>query len=110
MSYAVLIYGDPEDTTSEHAPYQDWATYTQAMKDAGIFLAGEPLQGKETATTLRVRGGKRAVTDGPFAETKELLIGFYILDVADLDAALDWAARMPDANLHSLEIRPVMSF
>ena len=57
-----------------------------------------------------MRGGKRTVIDGPFAETKELLIGFYILDAADLDAALDWAARMPDAGLNSLEIRPVMAF
>jgi hypothetical protein len=108
MSYALLIYSNPDDTTSERAPYQDWGMYTQSMRDAGVFLAGEPLQAKDTATTLRLRGGKRTVTDGPFAETKELLIGFYILDVADLDAALDWAARMPDAGLNSLEIRPVM--
>lgn len=107
MQYMLLIYADPKLESNE--PYDAWFTYTEEMRKAGAFVSGEPLHGGETATTLRLRDGKRLVTDGPFAETKELLIGYYIIEVPDLDAALDWAAKMPDAKQNVLEIRPLMS-
>ena len=70
-----------------------WFEYTQALQDAGVMRAGEALHGADTATTVRVRDGERLASDGPFAETKEVLGGYYVIDVADLDAALAWAER-----------------
>ena len=84
-------------------------SYTQAMHDAGVHVAGEPLQPTQTATTVRVRDGETLTLDGPFAETKEILGGFYLLEVSDLDAALDWAARAPHVGHGSVEVRPVMA-
>jgi hypothetical protein len=81
--------------------------YTEEMKKAGAFVAGDPLKATDTATTVRVRGGKTTHTDGPFAETKEQLGGYYLIDVPDLDAALRWAAKCPSAAHGSIEVRPV---
>ena len=87
-----------------------WFEYTQALRDAGVMVAGEALQEADTATTVRVRNGQRLTSDGPFAETKEVLGGYYVIDVADLDAALSWAERIPNVGYGSVEVRPVMVF
>jgi hypothetical protein len=103
----MLLINMDREANPPSAPMEDWIAYSAAMRAAGVFVAGEPLEGRDAATTLRIRNGKRIVTDGQFAETKELLAGFYILEVPDLDAALDWAARMPDVELAVLELRPI---
>ena len=87
-----------------------WFSYTQDLQDAGVMRAGEALQGADTATTVRVRDGQRLTSDGPFAETKEVLGGYYVIDVPDLDAALAWAERIPSVGYGSVEVRPVMVF
>ncbi|HEX8121504.1 MAG TPA: YciI family protein [Solirubrobacteraceae bacterium] len=98
---------DPE-TPEGQANRKAWLSLTDEMDAAGILLGGDALQPHTTATTLRVRDGETLLTDGPFAETKETLAGFYLLDVADLDAATAWAARMPIAPYGSVELRPVL--
>ena len=111
--YMLLIYSPTEAGMSPEemqAEFPRWAEYTQNLQDAGILVAGDALQGAETATTVRVRDGETLLTDGPFADTKELLGGYYILDVPDLDAALKWAAKMPNIAYGSVEVRPVMVF
>jgi hypothetical protein len=95
----------PEEARAEHPK---WVAYTQALSEAGAYVSGEALQGVTTATTVRVRGNDRLVSDGPFAETKESLAGYYVVDVADLDEALDWAARIPSVTRGSVEVRPVL--
>jgi hypothetical protein len=97
----------PEEAQAEHPK---WMAYTQALSEAGAFVSGEALQPVATATTVRVRGDERLVSDGPFAETKEALAGYYVIEAADLDAALDWAARIPSATRGSVEVRPVQVF
>jgi hypothetical protein len=82
--------------------------YIGAMKQAGVIVNGDCLQGLHTATTVRVRDGKRLVQDGPFADTKEQLGGYFVIEVPDLDAALDWAARSPAAASSCVEVRPVL--
>ena len=113
MKYALLIYNAPE-TRAEVSPepegaYRDWVAYFDAAKEAGVFVAAEGLDGIGTATTVR-RGpaGEILRTDGPFAETKEHLFGFYLIDVPDLDAAIKWAARMPVVRHGAVEIRPML--
>ena len=106
MKYAILIYSDPADqptpgTPEQAAEMQEWFAYTEALHQAGAFVAGEPLQGRETATTVRVRDGETVTTDGPFA-------GFYLIDVDDLDQALEWAAKIPSSKYGSTEVRPLM--
>lgn len=113
MRYMLLIYSDPQGR-AELAP-QDQATmmseyfaFTQSIIDSGELVAGDPLEGIDTATTVRLRDGKRVTTDGPFAETREHLGGYYLVDCTDLDRALELAARIPDARMGSVEVRPVM--
>jgi hypothetical protein len=115
MKYALTIYGD--ESAAENASPEDmqavsqaYGALTQEMHDKGVHVAGEGLYPTPTATTVRVRDDERSVTDGPFAETKEQLGGFYVLDVKDLDEAIDWAAKIPGAQFGSIEIRPVMVF
>jgi hypothetical protein len=111
MHYALLIYSAPEARAPYHAGdgvFDDWVSYTLAMKESGALVAAEQLQETETATTVRLRGGERLLTDGPFIETKEHLLGFYLVDVPDLDTALDWAARMPLIRFGTVEVRPVV--
>jgi hypothetical protein len=111
--YVALIYGEesgregmtPEDGAKVMASYNE---YTQKAMAAGIVSAGEGLQGTNTATTIRVRDGQLSTTDGPFAETKEQLGGFYIFDVKDLDEAIEWAAKIPGAGDGSVEVRPII--
>jgi hypothetical protein len=111
--YILLIYAPTEGGPSPEemeAEMGRWWEYTQALRDAGVMLAGEALQGSETATTVRVRDGQRLTSDGPFAETKEVLGGYYVIDVPDLDAALEWAEKIPSVGYGSVEVRPVMVF
>ena len=113
MKYMLLIYVDPqaapEDGTPErNAEGQAYGTYTQELVAAGAMLSGDPLHGNETATTVRVRDGETLTSDGPFAETKEHLAGYYVVDVADLDAAIAWAAKIPSARHSAIEVRPIM--
>jgi hypothetical protein len=88
----------------------EWAAYSAALEAAGIEFTGEALHGPEAATMVRMRDGERVVTDGPFIESKEVVGGYYVIDVADLDAAIDWAAKIPNVHFGSVEVRPVMSF
>jgi hypothetical protein len=83
---------------------------TAELKQAGVFLGGEGLQPTSTATTVRVRDGEPLLTDGPFAETREQLAGFYLLDCGDLDEAVRWAAKIPSAKRGSIEVRPVIDY
>lgn len=115
MKYALTIYGD--ESAAENASPEEMGAVTQAygqvtqeMQDAGVYVAGEGLYPTPTATTVRVRDDDRTVTDGPYAETKEQLGGFYLLDCKDLDEAIEWAAKIPGAQQGSVEIRPVMVF
>ena len=115
MKYAFTIYRDEAEqakATPEEmqAVSQAYAEVTQEMDQKGILLAGDALYPTETATTVRVRGGQRNVTDGPFAETKEQLGGFYVLDCKDLDEAIEWAAKIPGSQHGSVEVRPIMVF
>jgi hypothetical protein len=109
MQYLMLLSYAPDAADSPEAPQpDDWTAYTQALIEAGIMVNGAGLQGVETATTVQVRGGERLLTDGPFADTKEHLLGFYVIDVPDLDTALDWAAKVPNVRVGSVEVRPIM--
>ncbi len=115
MKYAFTIYGDESRRASaseedQQAVSQAYGAVTQEMEEKGVLVAGEGLYPTQTATTVRVREGDRGVTDGPFAETKEQLAGFYVLDVKDLDEAIEWAAKIPGSQFGSVEIRPVMVF
>lgn len=112
MRYALLIYGAPDakadETRTDDGVFDDWAAYTRALKSARALVALERLDVVDTATSVRLRGGERLLTDGPFIETKEHLLGFYLVEVPDLDAAIDWAARMPGVRGGTVEVRPVM--
>jgi hypothetical protein len=115
MKYAFTIYGDEGQRNAaseedQQAMAQAYGVLTQEMQEKGVLVAGEGLYPTQTATTVRVREGDRDVTDGPFAETKEQLGGFYVLDVKDLDEAIEWAAKIPGSQIGSVEIRPVMVF
>ncbi len=110
MKYALLIYSalDAADYAAPAAEAgDDWVAYTRALKDAGVLVAAERLTRTDTATSVRVRGEDRLLTDGPYMETKEHLMGFYLLDLPDLDTALEWAARMPAAAFGTVEVRAV---
>jgi hypothetical protein len=85
-----------------------WNAFIGAMTQAGIVVKGDGLQGPEVATTVRIRDGKRSVQDGPYADTKEQLGGYFVIEVKDLDAALEWAVRAPCAHDGSIEVRPVL--
>ena len=112
MQYLLMIYSNEagmastpkEAVTQMSAAY---AAYTEAMAKAGILQGGNRLRPSSDATTVRVNGGKSQVLDGPYADTKEQLGGYYLIDVPDLDAALSWAARCPGASTGTLEVRPV---
>ena len=113
MKYALLLYADEAawdglDDDAQMAVMGEYEAVTEAMKSAGAHLGGEGLQTTGTATTVRVRDGKPIVTDGPFVESKEALGGFYIVECASLDEAVDWAARLPDARHGGVEVRPVL--
>lgn len=113
MKYMALIYsqdgsGPAWGTPEFEAMMQGYATLNDTLKAAGAFVAGDALQAVDTATTLRIRNGHTETMDGPFAETKERLGGFYIMDCADLDEALRYAAMIPTAAYGSVEVRPLV--
>ncbi|MCZ8183907.1 MAG: YciI family protein [Beijerinckiaceae bacterium] len=114
MQYMLLLT-EPETEFAkrnhpEHAGeyWAGWNAFLGAIAQAGIIVNGDGLQGPHTATTVRVRDGKRMVQDGPFADTKEQLGGYFVIEVPDLDTALEWAARAPSASYASVEVRPVL--
>lgn len=109
MQYLLLIY-NPTGEVAEPATHEAWMAYSSRLAQSGAMVAGDGLQGIETAQTVRVRDGETLVTDGPFAETREMLAGYYLIEVPDLDAALGWAAQMPNVGYGSVEVRPVMVF
>jgi hypothetical protein len=115
MRYLLLIYGpqwDPSQMTPEQVQesMEEWTDYTADLLKRGVSEGGEALEGVETATTVRVRDGDTLTTDGPFAETKEVLGGYYILNCKDLDEAIEVAAACPSARTGSIELRPITEF
>jgi hypothetical protein len=114
MQYMLLIYENEASfgTMSEQergAIFGEYMKFTEDIRKSGNFQAGAPLRPTSTATTVRVRAGKRLTTDGPFAETKEQLGGYYLVEAKDLDEAIAIAARIPSARVGSIEVRPVMA-
>jgi hypothetical protein len=112
MKYLLMIYSDERafEAMSEEERHEVYAAYDELMKDlaaTGHMLGGDELAPTSTATTVQVRDGERLVTDGPFAETKEQLGGYFLIDVDDLDAAIDIAARIPSVQSGSIEVRPI---
>ncbi len=115
MKYMLLLVSDPADEpafdSAEFEPYMgEWFAYSAALTEAGALVDGYALQGTDVATTVKVRDGERVVTDGPFIESKEVIGGYYLIDVANLDEALDWAAKIPSVRFGTVEVRPVMEF
>ena len=113
MQYICLIYEQESEwakmTDAEKGVmYTDYYKFSDEIKKSGHWVAGDPLEPTHTATTVRVRSGKAQTTDGPFAETKEQLGGYYIIDAKDLDEAVAIAARIPGARIGSIEVRPLM--
>ena len=114
MKYILLIYAAESDQANvdlkEQAAYmQRYFTFTEDLVKSGKMVAGDPLQGVAAATSVKVRNGKTLTTDGPFAETKEQLGGYYIVDADDLDDAIAWAAKLPTAEHGTIEVRPLMN-
>ena len=109
MRYALLIYVEPyEPTEAESAEVMKaYNAFTKDAVDAGVMRGGEALEDAKTATSVRVRNGQTLVTDGPFAETKEEFGGYYLIEAANLDEAIKWAARIPGAQRGTIEVRPV---
>ena len=105
MKYLCLVYA--EERTLESVSDHECVAYDDALRKDGLCVASEALQPVATATTVRVRGGKVSITDGPFAETKEQLAGFYLIEARDLDEAIQVASQIPPARVGSVEVRPV---
>jgi len=105
MKYLCLVYLDERRLTE--LPDEDCVEYDRAIRASGQCIASEALQSVQTATTVRVREGKVSITDGPFAETKEQLAGFYLIEAEDLDEAIGVAAKIPPARVGSIELRPI---
>lgn len=110
MRYLLLIYNDESNPDPSPHMHEKWGAYTQEVQAKGLMEGGEGLQPTSTATTVRVRDGRTVTTDGPFAETKEQLGGFYLLNCKDLDEAIEYAAKIPTAPTGSIEVRPIMLY
>jgi hypothetical protein len=117
MKYMLIFVGQEVEDQSERTPEElqeamnAWSEFSQELADAGAYIAGEGLQPSATATTVtHASGGERIVSDGPFAETKEQVGGFYLIECANLDEALEWAKKVPIAEGSSTEVRPVMDY
>jgi hypothetical protein len=114
MNYMLLIYEGEADFAARTDPARQGAlfgayrAYTEALKEAGVFVGGAPLQHPGQSATVRQRDGRRQVQDGPFAEAKEQLGGYYVIEAASLDQALEWAARCPAAGYGAVEVRPYL--
>lgn len=112
MQFALLIYHSPQEFAMRENEYNHphlaaWRAYYKALVEAGVYVTGNALEVPETGTTVRLREGKRSVQDGPYADTKEQLGGFIILELPSIDAALEWAARCPGASIGTVEVRPL---
>lgn len=115
MEYLLLIYEDEKvwqerDETDRASIMEAYYAYTKSMQEADVYKGGNALQPIATATTVQVRSNERTTTDGPFAETKEQLGGYYLIDCANLDEAMDWAAKIPTSATGSIEVRPIIVF
>ena len=115
MEYLLLIYHSDADfaklsDAQKGAMHQEYGAFTESIEKSKHFRGGNALQPPTTATTVRIRNGKRVVTDGPFAETKEQLTGYYLIEAKDLDDAIAVAARVPSARLGTIEVRPIRVF
>jgi hypothetical protein len=115
MKYLCLIYDEEKKIAAMSKSESDafmgeYFAFTDAIQKSGHYIGGEALQPVQTATTVRVRNGKVSTTDGPFAETKEQLGGFYLINARDLNDAIQVASRIPSARLGSVEVRPIMEF
>src|SRR5438045_3145348 len=112
MKYALLVHQSQEhfDRRDDKTAVAAGLAYAEALQAAGVFVAGAGLDSPRNATTVTVRDGQRVVHDGPYAETKEFLAGFGIIDVPDLDAALEWGARHPSVGFATVEVRPLIGF
>src|SRR6202790_1345999 len=115
MQYLLMIYQNEAESSKMDAAARknvtaEYGVFTQSIIQSGHFKAGDGLQPTTTATTVRVREGKTLTTDGPFAETREQLAGYYLVEARDLDTALGIAARIPGAKIGSIEVRPVMVY
>ena len=115
MRFALLIYSAEADTANmseseQQVNFNRWFKYSEDIRSSGKMLGGEALMPTATATTVRTEDGEPVMTDGPFAETKEQLGGFYLIEADNLDEASEWAARMPVQGRGSVEIRPLMEF
>jgi hypothetical protein len=114
MQFMLILNETAEEFSRRTDPEQSgeywggWNAFIGAMAQAGVIVKGDGLQGPHAATTLRIRDGKRVVQDGPFADTKEQLGGYFVIEAPDLDAALEWAAKAPSALTASVEVRPVL--
>jgi hypothetical protein len=110
MKFMFLLYVPQEvrDDPDARAGMEAWMAYGRSLTEAGARLGDNALEGLEAATTVRVRDGETLITDGPFAETKEMLGGYYVVDLPDRETALEWAAKVPNAPYGSIEVRPVL--
>lgn len=115
MKYMLLLYSDPSlgpapDSPEGQAEFGAWMGFTQELGASGALISGEALHPKEATSQVRVRDGRTITADGPFAETKEVLGGFYLIEADDLDGAIKWAERVPNVHYGTVEIRPVVEF
>jgi hypothetical protein len=113
MQYMLLIYSEPGSWESyseeeRNAMYEDYAALSRRLRDQGKLVSSHELQPSSTATTIQVHDGETEVTDGPFAETKEVLGGYYLIEAESLDEAIEWAAQIPSARHGKIEVRPVV--
>lgn len=114
MQYMLMFYETAEEMAKANDPvasgpyWAAWMAYVGAVQQSGVMVSGNGLHGPQTATTVRMQDGKRQIQDGPFADSKEQLGGYFIIEVDSLDEALNWAARSPNASAGGTEIRPVM--
>jgi hypothetical protein len=114
MKYMLQFFESAPDFAKRNDPQQSqaywgaWSAYVDALAASGIMVSGEGLQPPDTTTVVQIRDGKRLVHDGPYAESKEMIGGFFIIEVPDLDTALEWAARSPSSEYGRTEVRPVM--
>jgi hypothetical protein len=112
VKYLALIYADESawdglDESTRGSMYEQYMAFTKDGREAGVIVGGDELAPTRTATTVRVRDGRTAVTDGPYAEVKEALGGYYLLECSSIGEAVDWAARIPGAKHGAIEVRPV---
>jgi hypothetical protein len=113
VQYMLLIYDDPNvwqelSEGDRNAMMGEYLGYTEGLRQAGVYVEGAPLESTQTATTVRQRDGRQLITDGPFAETREVLGGYYVIECESLDDALAHAGRCPSARFGSIEVRPIM--